>query len=242
MRPDTRTPQAGGPAGRPRIVAHRGCLDGPGGDGENRLSALRRVAVQGFDVEFDVRADRSDVSRLVLSHDPADWSGDRDASDFLARPGVGAFHALNVKELDSLPALCRVLSDAGTQGSFFLFDFELLTEDLPECRRRMRALQDDGFHVASRLSEREPFLEEYLTQPHVSLVWLDEFSGPWVGREHLAALADAGKRAYYVSPDLHGNHDADGLRRRWEQLASWGAAGICTDYPIRLARFLGATR
>jgi glycerophosphoryl diester phosphodiesterase len=225
----------------PNILAHRGCLNGPDQATENLRATLSQATTHGFDVEFDVRFNPTQ-QRLVLSHDPSEWSEKRDAFGFLTHPGDETCHALNIKDWNSLSEICRVIHDAGTCCNFFLFDFELISLNLVECRERMRALQSEGFSIAFRLSEREPYLPEYLTQPSVSLIWLDEWTETWVQQEHLAALADAGKRAFYVSPDLHGRHDTDTLKRRWEQMASWGVAGICTDYPILLAEFLGATQ
>jgi hypothetical protein len=220
------------------ILSHRACLQGPGHAQENRLDTLAQAISHGFSVEFDINFNAA-KTKLVLSHDPAEWSPEQDALAFLAQPGAGTFHALNVKSLFTLTAICRAMEQAGAQNNFFFFDFELLTDDLAGCRYQMRSLQETGFSVAYRLSEREPFLKDYLQQDHVQRIWLDEFCEPWVRQEHLLSLLDKGKQVVFVSPDLHGRRDPDTLKRRWEQLVTWGVTGICTDYPIFLKEFLG---
>jgi glycerophosphoryl diester phosphodiesterase len=213
-----------------RVLAHRACLDGPGSVAENTRSALAEAVARGFGVEFDVNRDGD---RLTLAHDPEPWSEERDAEAFVRDPGPG-LHALNLKRLDLLDPLLATIQDAGTQERFFLFDFELLGGGLG----LMREVQRRGFRVAHRVSEREPHLERYAADTCVSDVWLDELDGPWVTAEHVAALARRGKQVFYVSPELHRPQPAEALAPRWEQLAAWGAAGICTDYPLALSRRL----
>jgi glycerophosphoryl diester phosphodiesterase len=223
-----------------RILSHRACLRGPDKATENRLDTLSRAYSFGFDVEFDVNLD-SAMGRLVLTHDVAPWSEAKDAPRWLTQPQPGALHALNVKHLYTVPAVCDLLRNAGTQGQFFLFDFELLADDQKACRFLMHSLSEAGFTVAYRLSEREPFFDEYLSAGHIQTLWLDEFAQSWVTPGHIQALRDAGKRTFYVSPDLHGNRDLTVLKQRWETLISAGITGICTDYPLALADFAGVT-
>ena len=225
----------------PVILSHRACLTGPCPADENSPAALARAVAHGYGVEFDVNREPGGA-RLVLTHDPAPWSAERDATRFLRDPGSGPRHALNVKDLDVVDAIADELDAAGTADRFFLFDFELLEPDRAASRRRIRALQERGLEVAHRVSEDEPFLDEYLADPTVTTLWLDEWRTPWVGAEHLLALAEAGKATYYVSPDLHGRRDLDALQRRWAVVAGWGATGICTDYPHALAELLGGTQ
>lgn len=221
-----------------KILAHRANLHGVNRTQENLLASLEEAVLKGFDVEFDINLP-PDGARLTLTHDPAAWSEERDASVFLAAPGAGSFHALNLKHLLTVPAICHALTQAGTQKNFFWFDFELLTDDLTGCRFLMRSLAKTGFAVAYRLSDREPYLKQYLAQERISLIWLDAFEQVWDGPEQWAALRAEGKQVYCVSPELHGCDNLDILKRRWEQWQAWGAAGICTDYPMLLAQFLG---
>jgi len=219
------------------VIAHRGCVHGPDVHRENTLEAIRSATAEGFSVEFDVRI--STDGRLVLAHDAAAWSPARDPYPFLRNPGGPACHALNVKSLLAIPAILNALRSAGTAKSFFLFDFELLTNDRDGCRFLMRSLQDEGFRVAYRLSDREPYLDAYLGDCAIREVWLDEFEDWWVTRSVVRALKDRGVACYYVSPELHGVRNLHTLRARWCDLVDWGVDAICTDYPSELAKLVG---
>lgn len=221
-----------------RILSHRACLQGCDPAGENTLPALIRAAALGFDTEFDVNRD-AETGRLVLTHDPQPWSAERDATIWLTQRQEGALHALNLKDLSAATAICELLISAGTQGQFFLFDFELLAADRTDCLTLMQSLGEAGLAIAYRVSEREPFFDEYLRDDAAQTLWLDEFALPWVTSCHIRALREAGKHTFYVSPDLHGCRDASDLQRRWEPLIEAGVTGICTDYPRLLARFVG---
>lgn len=225
-------PLATGAAGA--ILAHRGLLAGPDRQGENTRGTLARAIELGFGVEFDVNAHGE---QLTLAHDPTPWSADRDARAFLGDPGPG-LHALNVKSLDAIEATLDAIADAGTHGSFFLFDFELLDGT----RELMRSVQERGFAVAHRLSDREPRLAELRDDPQVTHVWLDEWETPWVTETAVRSLAAAGKQTFYVSPDLHRALGPADLAPRWREVAGWGVTSICTDYPLRLRELLGGIR
>jgi glycerophosphoryl diester phosphodiesterase len=210
----------------PHVLAHRACLHGPGSVVENSRAALAAAVGRGFGVEFDVNVDGG---RLTLAHDPEPWSEELDAEAFLRDPGPG-LHALNVKSLDAVEPMLAVIEDAGTARSFFLFDFELLGAGADE----MAQVQRRGFRVAHRLSEREPHLARYVDDPTVTDVWLDEFDWPWLRDEHVHALTAAGKRCFYVSPELHRVMPVQKVAPRWDEVLAWGVAGICTDYPMVL--------
>ena len=100
----------------------------------------------------------------------------------------------------------------------------------------MARVQRRGFRVAHRLSEREPHLARYVDDPTVTDVWLDELDWPWLRDEHVHALTASGKRAFYVSPELHRRQPVQKVAPRWDEVLAWGVAGICTDFPIHLAR------
>jgi glycerophosphoryl diester phosphodiesterase len=210
----------------PHVLAHRACLHGPGTVRENSRAAIAAAVERGFGVEFDVNVHHG---RLTLAHDPEPWDEEIDAEAFLRDPGPG-LHALNVKNLDALELLLRVIENAGTAASFFLFDFELLNAGADE----MAAVQRRGFRVAHRLSEREPYLRRYLDDPTVTDVWLDELSRPWLRDVHVHELTAAGKRTFYVSPELHRRQPVQLVAPRWDEVVAWGVTGICTDFPIHL--------
>jgi glycerophosphoryl diester phosphodiesterase len=218
-----------------QVLAHRGLLHGPDHARENALPALREAAARGFASEFDVRADAD--GRLVLTHDPAAWAPEHDALTFLAEaPGdVDALHAFNVKDADATRAALDAIADAGTLDRFFFFDFELACPDAVAADALRAEVAERGGAVARRLSDREPVLDDLVADAATEHVWLDEMDGPWVDRTVVARLRDAGKRVWFVSPELHRPQPLAALRRRWDDVLHWGVTGICTDHPLALS-------
>jgi glycerophosphoryl diester phosphodiesterase len=215
-----------------QVLAHRGLLDGPDHARENALPALREAAARGFASEFDVRLD--DDGRLVLTHDPAAWAPEHDARAFLADPPGDALHAFNVKDAAATRAALDVIAQAGTIGRFFFFDFELACPDAARADALRGEVAGRGGAVARRLSDREPVLEDLLADAATEHVWLDEMDGPWVSASVVSRLRDAGKRVWFVSPELHRPQPVEALCRRWHDVVQWGVAGICTDHPVAL--------
>jgi glycerophosphoryl diester phosphodiesterase len=215
------------------VLAHRGMLDGRDPARENTLATLRVAADAGYGLEFDVRCDPA--GRLVLAHDPAGWSADRDAVALLSDPPGRALHALNVKDPAAVAPALDVLEAAGTLERFFFFDFELACAGGEEADALAATAAARGALVARRLSDREPVLDAILADTACTHVWLDEFDGPWAGRECVERLAAAGKVVWYVSPELHRPQPLAALRRRWTEMRAWGVAGICTDHPLALS-------
>ena len=64
------------------LIAHRGLLDGPDKDLENRPDQIELALSRGFDVEVDVRYTRAG---WMLGHDYEQYSV---SESFLARPGL----------------------------------------------------------------------------------------------------------------------------------------------------------
>lgn len=221
-----------------KTISHRGNLEGRAASRENSVSYLTKAVDSGFDVEFDVNL-AAGRDRLVLSHDEAGWTNELDVPGFLSSPRAGTFHALNIKNLLTVYEIARLLELSGTKDQFFLFDFELLANDLAGVRYLMRTLADQGFHVAYRLSEREQFLEQILKDDSIRIVWLDEFEHPWIEESHVQRLAERGKRTFCVSPELHGRNQEKEILSRWGDLIRFGVDGICTDYPLKLRAFAG---
>lgn len=220
------------------IISHRGYLDGRGDSNENGITLLTAAIGQGFEVEFDVNL-AAGKACLVLSHDKAEWSLDRDAATFLRACKGKARHALNIKNLLVLYPVVEILRLEDMKDKFVLFDFELLWPDHSEIRYLMRELTESGYHVAYRLSEREQYLDRYLLDESVKTIWLDEFEHFWVRREHVERLAAKGIRTLFVSPELHGTTDETVIRKRWSDVIQYGVDGICTDYPLKLRDFAG---
>jgi glycerophosphoryl diester phosphodiesterase len=219
------------------ILAHRALLAGPDPATENTLPAIEAALGERFPIEFDITID-ADGARLVLSHDIAPWSPQREPRDLFALPPAPAPHALNVKDLCALPTILDLLEQHDALERFFLFDFELVTGADRGARYLMRSVQDRGFTIAHRVSEREPHARAYAADPSVTRIWLDEFERDTLREADVRRLVEAGKRCIYVSPDLHRQAGAQALRERWLEVVSWGVHGICTDYPLALRTVL----
>src|SRR4051812_24722623 len=107
------------------ILAHRGNIDGPHRERENTVQACAGALAAGFGLEIDVRHGQTGC---YVSHDMAMPVAGNSLSRFvpLFRAHPDRPVAVNVKELDNVPALACLVR-AGTFGRrAFLFDFELL--------------------------------------------------------------------------------------------------------------------
>ena len=75
----------------------------------------------------------------------------------------------------------------------------------------------------------------------MDIIWGSEYQELY-SKEFIDAVKATGKTFYAVSPDVHwiiGHHLAyEGYEHTWKDLVAWGAEGVCTDYPDRLAALL----
>jgi glycerophosphoryl diester phosphodiesterase len=200
-------------------IAHRGNVFGKT-DKENQLLYLMKAVRAGFGVETDVL--RAPCGRLIVSHDPAEWTPLNDAQLVLRNLLMNdAYIALNVKEEGLIEDLIKIFDPSKMRG--FAFDFELCCSK-PE--DEMVKYAEAGFEVAARYSdrgERPSTFAEY--------IWLDEMdkSGSLdLSHEGIgwAGFRQECDRIIYVSPELHGRPVSE---RRTEKFH-----GICTDYCIAL--------
>ena len=221
------------------IFSHRGNLNGKLIESENTSVYLSDAVDAGFNVEFDINFSKN-KENIVLSHDEADDAGNRNISQFLKKVKKPQFHALNVKNLQTIFGIINLLNINQNAENFFWFDFELLCGNINEARFLMNSMSESGYHVAYRLSEKENYYSDYLNNDRIKILWMDEFSTPWIQEHHIKELAARGKKTFYVSPELHGDRDSDSLFRRWEQVIKYGISGICTDFPLMLKSFIGA--
>jgi len=141
--------------------------------------------------------------------------------------------ALNVKELGQERALLEALNALRVVPQLFLFDMELIEPRAGETARLYRRY-DAAATLAARVSDRGEPVERALGIEVASVVWLDEFDGPWATADTVGRLKGAGKAVYAVSPELHGR-SLDEAKTRWRDFARWGVDGICTDWPALLA-------
>jgi glycerophosphoryl diester phosphodiesterase len=224
----------------PAILAHRANLAGPDRPHENSLAACARALAEDFGLEIDLR--REAGGAFYIAHDPQPRTAANDfpqyAALFMQWPDLVV--ATNVKELGYEQALIDLHASGQLGRAAFYFDFELLELAQPgAAQRRLRSLPGGAaVPLASRLSDRGESLDQCLGIP-AEFVWADEFDGPFLQREHVAAIHAAGRRFYAVSPELHGFGDEARLQR-WREFREWGIDGLCTDYALEARRFFGA--
>jgi glycerophosphoryl diester phosphodiesterase len=227
-----------GPSMRmPTILAHRGNIDGPSRLGENRLPQIESALARGWGLEVDIR--RASDGRFYLSHDRLASADDGLAAEAFSaalRQAPGATVALNLKELGYERALVRWLRREGVVAQTVLFDMELIEPHAGETAALFRALDPD-VQIAARVSDRGELVDRALEIDAASVIWLDEFEGPWATEHDVRRLVSAGRRVYAVSPDLHGA-PLDRARRRWADFRAWQVDAICTDYPAELETML----
>lgn len=220
------------------IFSHRGNLNGKTPLKENTALYLSNAVENGFNVEFDINFN-FDKTQLVLSHDETEATPLNNVDDFLSTVNNPQFHALNVKNAFTVLEILTKLKEKNINKNFFLFDFELLINSKKVADYFMRAIGKQGFNVAHRLSEKENYFEEYLASEDVNILWMDEFEIPWIEKHHIKEFAQTNKQTIYVSPDLHGEANLNLLKKRWEQVISYGVSGICTDFPEELKKYIG---
>ena len=203
-------------------IAHRGNIFGKS-DKENQLLYLLKAVRAGFGVETDLL--RAPCGRLIISHDPVEWTSLNDAQLVLKNLVLNdAFIALNIKEEGLLEDLLKFFNPSAMKG--FVFDFELCCSDRRAAENEMFEYMEVGFEVASRYSDRNE-----RPSTGTDYIWLDEMdqSGSleltpkglgWAGFKHHL------DRIIYVSPELHGRPVSE---RRSEEFF-----GICTDYCMAL--------
>jgi hypothetical protein len=162
------------------ILAHRGNLDGPTPEKENRIETVAAALSEGFGVETDLRRDGS--GRFYIAHDPGIWS---EATDFAVFSALFRNHrdrtvAMNVKEPGYEAELIALQRGGALGDRSFYFDFELLEPEQPGAAQRLiRALPDgDSVRLAARLSDRGETLERCLAIP-AEIIWADEFDVLW---------------------------------------------------------------
>ncbi len=220
----------------PLILSHRGNIVGPCPSAENRLPTVDAALRWHWGLETDIRRDAG--GRLYIAHDARPSGASFLAEDFctLFRAHPGATIALNVKELGYEKALLEFLSAQGVIDQVVLFDMELLERKPGTAARRFRELHPT-VKIAARVSDRGESIEQALSIPSASVIWMDEFDGPHFTAADVARLKRAGRRVFAVSPDLH-RASLDVSRRRWLDFIEWGVDGICTDYPSALSRTL----
>lgn len=209
-------------------LAHRGYLIGPDPRRENELGALQECLALGFGIETDIR--RSARGELYISHDACEPRPEQLAVHYAAAfRQARAPIALNIKELGYERELISFLVEQRLLEQVFLFDMELIEAHAGETARTLRALHP-SVRLAARVSDRNESIERALSIEQATLIWLDEYEGPWATAQTVTRLKAAGRSVYAVSPELHGSGKADALAR-CREFRAWGVDGICSDWP-----------
>ncbi len=218
------------------ILAHRGNLRGPDSTRENSPECITEAIAKGYGIETDVRY--APDFGFYISHDPASPRQDNALATHagLWRRNPGAIVALNIKETGSEAQLIECLRSLDVARQVFLFDMELVEPVPGEMAARFRSL-DHAITIAARVSDRNEPPSRAIGNRAADTIWLDEFDGPWATRDTVAELIQEGRKVYAVSPELHGMKLEQAIKR-WHDFALWGVTGICTDWPLLLAREL----
>jgi len=208
-------------------------MAGPDPSRENGLALVGEALAAGYGLETDVRYEAG--KGFYVSHDRAASSAESllAAHCALWRRHPDATIALNIKELGQERALLEALNSLRVIPQLFLFDMELVEAQAGETARLYRRF-DAAVTLAARVSDRGESIERALAIKVASVVWLDEFDGPWATADTIGRLKSAGKAVYAVSPELHGR-PIEAAEARWCDFTAWGVDGICTDWPARLA-------
>ena len=199
----------------PTMIAHRGHW-WPFRSKQNTLPALLEALDAGYGIETDVR--RSQNGMLVLAHDPEQVNGAIPLIEFLGKVKRGPEVLpllFDIKEPEVVRELALTLERFFLLGQSYLFDFELVSAQVPEVFR-LQCLQ--------RRSDRyEPHIQY---GPTKAGIWLDQFDSDWVTSTTLELEGPSNRNVFLVSSELHGRAIDLAKVRSWEK-----ATGICTDIP-----------
>lgn len=181
-------------------IAHRG-LWWPDKAKQNSPEAVAGAVIHAFGVEIDVWAMPN--GGLGVGHETIT----RHISDFPSLKDAPLI-AWNVKNPKCSMPLLDHIAKIGVADRSFIFDFELVGEEwnVP--------------WAVSRISDRErPTRDRHG-------YWMDCFQDEWRTQEAIQEALSQGKKAYLVSPELHGKPVLLKQWREWKE-----ADGICTDFP-----------
>jgi glycerophosphoryl diester phosphodiesterase len=222
----------------PTILAHRGNIDGPRADTENSLSSITIALQRGWGLEIDIR--RASDGTFYVSHDARPSTRGCEAAPVFAAIArhPHATVAVNIKELGDEADLVTMLERFNIVSQCVVFDMELL-EMRPGASARAFRRRHPTLRIAARVSDRAESIDRALRIDVASVIWLDEFDGPWCTAATIERLQAAGRKIFAVSPELHRRSLAS-ARTRWDDFITWGVDGICTDHARELARRLGS--
>jgi glycerophosphoryl diester phosphodiesterase len=190
------------------IIGHRGAK---GLREENTLDAFRIALQYGVDViETDVRK-HGDV--LVLSHEQTIHTGSYTMLTELLEIVNGKIPLnLEIKEVDTIPLLVKLLKNYRGKIIFSSFDYNIL-------QKIKKAFPENEIAVLEKWSGIRAIAEASLLKTdriHINQTWL------W--SNFVRSLCAKGYRVYAYTVNS---------KERAAELEEWGIKGIFTDYPDR---------
>ena len=222
-------------------IAHRG-LWWPEHGHQLTMAAAEKAADLGYGVELDVCLDGEDVLvrhhprelrkpsfpsyhpqayfEKCLEHDP--WYFWDIKTDGLVQPRVA--------ELDRYGVTHRsVIFDQ----DFFQPESGFFNRD-PDAGERFKE-EGPELTVCVRASIRSE-LDSALKKDWADAIWMDGLEGDWMSGEDIQRVRDAGKKAFVVSPEVHGRPLKVAIWKGWQS-----ADGILTDLPHFMSALLSDT-
>lgn len=216
-------------------IAHRG-LWWPHQDHQRTIDAAKAAAQFGYGVELDVclidgacRIQHHPHERPPNEQTPADYLQYTVHTDclFFWDIKTDGLHEMLVDELATWGILHRsIIFDQ----DFFCPEAGFLSRDL-DAGKRFKATARE-LTVCARATDHVT-LSDALSKPWASGVWMDMIDRDWVTSRDISLVRDAGKKAFIVSPELHGRALDLAWWKEWN-----GADGVCTDFPHLLDTLL----
>ncbi|NVK00405.1 MAG: hypothetical protein HWE12_02585 [Oceanospirillaceae bacterium] len=205
------------------VISHRGYWKTA--SEKNTETAFIRSFKLGLGTETDIRDLDGEV---VISHDiPLSKNNPLSLAELLelySEFGCKGTLALNVKA-DGLQYKVMECIEASSLTNYVLFDMSV-----PDQLVTQRA----GLNYLTRMSDLEPV--PALLNDSVG-VWIDEFNEGWLTIAMLENILDSGKRAFIVSPELHGR----GYLQLWSMIKPYVDRDLvlCTDFPEDAKSYFG---
>jgi hypothetical protein len=227
-----------------RILAHGGNSDGSNPEREGGIAAAQTALQRGWGLSIELR--RAADGRFYVPRRGQTRPAEPTAAVYAAliRRFPHATIAIDVRERGDESALVAFLAAEGLLTQSVLFGMDVSDSRPGGLARRFRAL-NPHVRLAARASARGESIERALGIEVASVVWLEEFDGPWIQESDVRRLRAAGRQIYVASSDLHdaastrGSDDARArARTQWARLLRYGIDGICTNDPAALERML----
>lgn len=228
---------------RVEIISHRGAnRQAP----ENTLAAYRRAAELGAHyVEIDVR--QTADGHLVLMHDP---TVDRmtDGSGAVTRLRLDDLLRFRVRGNGPIPTLDDVFSQLQGQVKFYFDWKQAEPAKVAEALRRHGVVDDVVFYSGpeqlaelKRLEPRSRPMPEAVSAPQIDRL-VEMLAPTYIAFDHRDFTRENVRRAHlYGARAFVDRLNQQDTEAHYREAVEWGADGIQTDYPDKLAPVLRTT-